>query len=114
MIIISAFLLALSLFFGVKYFLLKNGLKKYVSIGTGRIGFYKKAGIYVHVSEIDRYTNGYSHIKLDRIVSTSSYYIGLIKNDFQSMVKTIEIEWLESEENIKHLRKEKLDKLRKI
>lgn len=114
MIAISAFLLAISVFFGVKYFLLKNGLKKYENFGTGRKGFYKFRDIFVYVYEIYRYTNGYSKIKIDRIDSSSSYYIGTIKNRFQSMVKTVEIEWLESEDNIKRSRKEKLDKLKKI
>jgi lipopolysaccharide export LptBFGC system permease protein LptF len=109
-----AFLFASSIFFNIKYFILRKGLKKYESIGTGKIGFYKIYDYYVYIKEIDRYTNGYSRIKIDFIDSNNSYYRNIIKKKFNSLVKTVNIEWLESEDNLKDIRKEKLNKLKKI
>ena len=109
-----AFLFVLSLFFSIKYFLLRKGLKKYENIGTGRFGFYKKFDYYVYIKEIDRYTNGFSKIKIDFIECDSNYYLDKIKKDFNSLIKTTNIEWLESEDKIRQTRKEKLDKLKKI
>jgi hypothetical protein len=115
-LITSIFLFIVSVFFGIKYFLLRNGIKKYENIGTGHVGFYKmlNSSVIIYIKEIDRYTNGYSKIKLDYIDTESSYYKKIAKENFKSLIKTVNIEWLESEDCLKNTRKEKLSKLKKI
>lgn len=102
-------------------------------LSTKRIGCYqstttlkngindKKGDIYtytIHVKELDRYTNGMSKIQLINLEITSgfrsdqySWVTSCAKSNFSSLKKTSEIEWLESEETIKEMRKEKLKKL---
>ena len=125
MIIIYLFSILLifsNIFFVYKYIKLKKGIVEYKDIGTGRLGFYQfnysSYVAYVYVNEIDRYSDGYSSIKINKIEPIgSSYRENLIehtRNNFVTLKKTIDIEWLESEDNIKRLRKEKLDQLNKI
>lgn len=72
----------------------------------------------VFVKELDRYTNGLSKIELTNIEVVSgfdpnqySWVKQTITSKFSSLRKTSLIEWLESETEIKELRKQKLDKL---
>lgn len=72
----------------------------------------------IYVKEIDRYTNGMSKIELIDIEVIAGYEISnysWIKEAqtkrFCSVRKTSDIEWLESEESLKELRKEKLNKI---
>lgn len=127
---IIAFLLALVIvFFGVSIFYYKkvNKLKKEIQnfeeIGTDRLGFYinNKGGNYsaiVYVDELDRYTTGYSKIRIKSVESLNPNYkedsISYAYKKFVSLMKTSEIEWLESEDHIKKIRKEKLEKIKKL
>ena len=116
----------IAVIFSIKYFIIKKLIKEYEEIGTGRYGFYNysysSGSCYkaiVYVDELDRYTDGYSKIRINRIESTSTNTYKKdskerAENDFISLKLTSEIEWLESEDHIKKLRKEKLDKLNKI
>lgn len=111
----------IALFMSYKYFKLKHYIKEYDSIGTGRYGFYNYcSGSYkaiVYVDEIDRYKDGYSKIKINHIEATGSWKddtIDKVKNSFITLVQTNNIEWLESEEDIKRIRKEKLENLKKL
>lgn len=120
-IILGILLISSNLYFGVKYFKLRKGLKSYEAICTRRYGFYKYSDrAYVYISELDRYQNGYSKIKLDEIeVYNTSYYteaevIKSVKKYFVSLKLTNSIEWLESEDHLRKSRKEKLDQLKKI
>jgi len=113
-LIISIILFFGCIFFVVKYFLLRKGLKKYESVGTGRVGFHKDYTTMIYIKEIDRYTNGYSKIIIDNIETSSSMRKEMILRDFKYLVRTERIEWLESEDYIKQSRKEKLSKLKKI
>jgi hypothetical protein len=73
----------------------------------------------IFVYEIDKYKSGESKIKIDDIeinvtdsnFDTKSAKDFIIKN-FKSLKKTSEINWLESEEDIKEIRKEKLSKIK--
>jgi len=72
----------------------------------------------VYIKEIDRYTNGLSKIELVKIEVVSGFdptQIEWVKQGvkarFSSIKKTSEIEWLESVESIKKLRKKKLEEL---
>lgn len=76
---------------------------------------------YIYVQEIDRYTNGMSKIELKKIEVISGYsiekYPWVIEcetTQFSSLRKTSDIEWLESEDSIKELRKQKLKELDKL
>ena len=119
-----AILILCNVFFILKCLKLKNAIKSYEKIWTGRYGFYKYTGscsyhnAYVYVDEIDRYTDGYSKIKIDRIEafskSSESDAIEKSTNAFLSLKLTNEIEWLESEDNIKRIRKEKLEQIAKL
>lgn len=125
-IILILLLFICSIYFCYKYFTLKNGLKQYIDIGTGRYGFYRNNTNYkaynsiVYIKEIDRFTNGYSKIIIDNIetISKDEYdsieAIKRAKDNFLKLKLTNDIEWLESEDTIKKLRKEKLEKLEKI
>jgi hypothetical protein len=71
-----------------------------------------------YIKELDRYTNGMSKIELTEIevVSGFDHYQfdhvkKTMKNQFSSLKKTTDIEWLESEDSIKELRKQKLEKI---
>lgn len=115
--------LAGTIFFGYKYLTIKKLVKEYQEIGTGRYGFYNFNSFsssyraIVYVDELDRYTDGYSRIRIHKIEPTSSYKKDSeekAKDNFISLKLTSEINWLESEDYIKKLRKEKLDKINKI
>ena len=93
-----------------------------------RKGYYREKGwtqgnikfdVIIFVSEIDRYKNGESRIKLDSVEIdvdkaafnyTSAY--NFAKNTFLTLRKTADIEWLESENEIRELRKSKLEHLK--
>lgn len=73
----------------------------------------------VYVSEIDRFTNGESKISLDNIeigcgnkLFNKSNAETFIRKEFQSLVETTDITWLESEQSIKDIRKNKLAQLK--
>ena len=107
-----------------KYQNLKTNIKEYEDIGTGRRGFYHYGtpvnSYYsiVYVKEVDRYTDGFSKIQLESIEPYNKYNynnaLGSIKNSFISLKKTDSIDWLESEDHIKKVRKEKLENIKKI
>jgi len=74
----------------------------------------------VYIIETDRYTSGESKIKIDYIdvcISETDVFRERVKkyiqNKFESVVKTSNINWLESELSIKEMRREKLAKLKK-
>jgi len=71
-----------------------------------------------HVRELERYTNGMSKIELIKMEVTSGFDIyqydyvkKCMTNKFQSIKKTFDIEWLECEDSLKELRKQKLNKI---
>ncbi len=71
-----------------------------------------------YVYETDKYTNGESKCILDRIEVISGYHPhnyemakNTIRRKFLTVRPTIEIEWLEREEDLKILRKKKLEKI---
>lgn len=76
--------------------------------------------IKVFVTELEKYKNGESKIKIDNVkiisdesgldIDRSTEFV--IKN-IPEIVKTNEVEWLEIEESLKERRKEKLNKLKK-
>lgn len=93
-----------------------------------RKGYYREKGwtqgnikfdVIIFVSEIDRYKNGESRIKLDSVeidvdkgaFNYNSAY-NFAKNTFLTLRKTADIEWLESENEIRELRKSKLEHLK--
>lgn len=123
-IIVGIFILSLigNGYFGYKYFMFKKLTKEY-EFGTGRVGFYKYCSsgssyrAIVYVKEIDKYTDGYSLLKIDRIEPTGGdkeTSERWAKSDFVSLRLTSDIEWLESVDQIKRLRKEKLLKIKKL
>jgi len=114
-------------------------IKDELTTDINKIGFYKetitlvnsgdkKAGktgepydLVIYIKEIDRYTNGFSKIKITSLEVVSGFdhsqYTWVkqcLTDKFSSLKKTSDIEWLESEEDIKELRKQKLAKLEKI
>lgn len=75
----------------------------------------------VFVKEIDRYTNGKSKLKIDRIeISCGDRNFGygsaenFVKKEFKSLVETSDITWLESEIEIKEQRRNKLAHLKEV
>lgn len=77
--------------------------------------------LVVHVKELDRYTNGLSKIQIIKLDVMSGYdheqyewVKHCIKERFVSIKKTVEITWLESEENLKEIRKQKLAKIENL
>lgn len=81
----------------------------------------EKYNCTVHIKELDRYTNGDSKIQLLNVELTSGFDANqfewvkqCIRNKFSSIKKTADIEWLESEIEIKELRKNKLEKLENL
>ena len=82
--------------------------------------FASSVNLYIiPLSEIDRYTNGESKISLDKIEISCGNKLfnrsggeSFIRNDFQSLIKTTDITWLESEQSIKEARKNKLAQLK--
>ena len=81
--------------------------------------------VEIFVSELDRYTNGESKIKLEYLeiipaVSANNnikfdygHANEFVKGCFNSIKNTSEITWLESEASIKEMRKDKLAQLKK-
>lgn len=76
---------------------------------------------YVYVKEVDRYTNGDSKISIDKIEPivpesdmTHDRVIKYIKDEFKSVRLTSDITWLESENEIKEMRKNKLKHLKEV
>lgn len=125
MILIITILFLCNILFIYKYLQLKKGIKSYNRIGTGRYGFYKYTdgrysfyNAYVYVYEMDRYTDGFSRIEIDTIEAISKNHekdsSSRARNEFLSLKLYSEIEWLESEDHIKKLRKEKLAQINKI
>ena len=75
----------------------------------------------LYVKELDRYTNGMSKIELTEIELISGFDSSqfdhvkrTMRTKFSSLKKTSEIEWLESEDSIKELRRQKLKKIVEI
>lgn len=75
----------------------------------------------IYVSEIDRYKNGESKISLDYVeIDTGDGKLdyqsakSFLTKSFVSLMKTSEIEWLESENDLKELRKNKLEHLKDV
>jgi len=71
--------------------------------------------VKVYVKELEKYTNGYSkieHIRTDVYSGFSQNKYDMakrtIQNKFESVVKTSDITWLEVDEDINKLRKEKI------
>ncbi len=120
----------------IKYKKLKNAVNKTISELNKplRYGYYirslnitqpgapnKPFDTYVYVKEIDRYTNGDSKISIDRIEPiisendmTHDRVIKYIKDEFKSIRLTSDITWLESENEIKEMRKNKLKHLKEV
>jgi len=72
----------------------------------------------IYVTEIDRYTNGQSKIKLDKVEILSGFDHGqynwvktLTKEQFCSIKNTADITWLESEVSIVKQRKDKITEI---
>lgn len=75
----------------------------------------------LYVKELDRYTNGMSKIELTEVELISGFDSSqfehvkrTMRNKFSSLKKTSEVEWLESEDSIKELRRQKLKKISEI
>jgi len=75
----------------------------------------------VYVKELDRYTNGMCKIELTEVELISGFdqtqfehVKRTLRTQFSSLKKITDIEWLESEDSIKELRKQKLKKISEI
>ena len=75
----------------------------------------------VYVKELDRFTNGTSKIQLTDLELISGYDHSqynwvkqCIREKFSSIKIATDVEWLESEEHIKELRREKLEKIKNL
>jgi hypothetical protein len=75
----------------------------------------------VYVNELDRYTNGESKIEIQKIEPgieenkmQKERIEKHIKDKFKSIVKTSDVTWLESEQSIKDIRRNKLEQLKEI
>lgn len=73
----------------------------------------------LYLREIDRYTNGTSKVEIEKIeygIDSENFNIQrldkYIRERFKSIVKTTDVIWLESENEIKELRKNKLEQLK--
>lgn len=120
MILILITLSVASVILLLKYINLKKEVKKLYDLGTGRKGFYNYSHGFsykciIYINELDRYNNGYSKITIDNIEPTNGgdSAIKYAKENFITLRKTDTIEWLEGEMDIKTIRKEKLDKIKK-
>jgi hypothetical protein len=123
-VIFSICLFLSNLFIYSKYKKLKTKIKDFCNIGTGRCGFYESIANYssynsiVYIKELDRYTDGHSKIKIDKIEPINKKYLTQANEQanerFLSLRLTSEIKWLESEDYIRKLRKEKLENLKKL
>lgn len=102
------------------------------TLSTNRTGYYdntislieddgKSSKSYVariYVKELEKYKNGESKIELDNIEVISGFDINQyswvkrsVNDRFCSIKKSDQIEWLEIEEDLKEMRKEKLKKI---
>jgi hypothetical protein len=77
-------------------------------------------GCIIYVEELDKYKNGESKIKLINVEIITGFNSDqyehvkkVIRNRFPSLRKTTDITWLESEDNIKEMRKQKLKNIQK-
>lgn len=77
-------------------------------------------GCVIYVEELDRYKNGESKVKLINIEIVSGFNSDqyehvkkVLRNRFPSLRNTADITWLESEDNIKEMRKQKLKNIQK-
>lgn len=102
---------------------LRKGYYKQGLVTKSKINFSEeKEEFYstIYVIELDRYTSGESKIKIDYIEPgiqeskmPKSKIENFIKETFKSIVKTSDINWLDSELSIKEMRREKLSKIKK-
>jgi hypothetical protein len=76
---------------------------------------------FVYVNELDRFTNGKSKIEIEHIepgindaLVNNDSVVKFINNEFISIIDTSYIEWLESEVQIKEMRKNKLNRLQEF
>lgn len=117
--ILGIALILSNLYFIYKYYTLQKLVTSYEKIGTGRYGFYKvDSRAIIYVVEIDRYKDGYSKIKIDNIEPYNTLdpdrAIRNARGSFITLRPTKDIEWLESEDAVRKMRKEKLDQLKKL
>ncbi len=126
----------LVLLFMMLFFNKNAKLKRIVNeiLDERRIGFYNSSGLYlekdpndkfycrIFVEEVENYTNDMSKIKLHKIEvhrcpKDGGGMINNVKskitNEFSTLRKTDSIEWLETLENVKELRKAKLNAIMK-
>lgn len=76
----------------------------------------------IFINELDKYTNGESKIIIDRIeiVPEKDHNFNydnskkFILNNFKSIIKTTDVVWLESDQTIKNIHKNKLEQLNRI
>jgi len=117
--VLLVIVLMFATFFGIKFYRVQSEI-----LSNKRIGFYEyssyKGKAIVYVRELEMYDNGMSKIKLEKIelVSVSSYYRSdvrnAIKENFASLTKTSNIEWLEIKQTLKDIRREKLKQINKL
>lgn len=81
----------------------------------------EKYEFILYVTEVERYLNGESKIILNDIEVISGYdssqydYVKTsFKRRFVSIKNTVDIEWLESENAVKEMRKQKLERIKKL
>ena len=75
----------------------------------------------VYVKEMERFTNGESKTQIMEIEIESGfasdqyeYVKGIVRKRFVSIKNTVDIEWLESQNEVKEMRKQKLEKIKNI
>jgi hypothetical protein len=117
--ILGIALILSNLYFIYKYTILQKQVLSYEKIGTGRYGFYKvDSRAIIYVVELDRYKDGYSKIKIDNIEPYNSIDPDRSERSarasFVTLRPTKDIEWLESEDAVRKMRKEKLDQIKKL
>jgi len=131
-VIILGLLLVIVSFLYIRSILkMKKVKKELLSIeDPKRVGYYKMdcsqgkysyTGIY-NVIEVDRYKNGDSRIKLKKIELANISHgkvnngsaIAYLNRTFSSIKKTSDIEWLDSVEDVKEIRRLKLEKIKTI
>lgn len=76
--------------------------------------------VLIYVKELDHYTNGDSKIEIHKIEPSIDATLmshdrieKYVKDGFVSLIKSTKVEWLESEHDIKEVRKNKLEQLKK-
>jgi len=119
----STLLLITTSIYFFKYIKIKKNVKEYEEIGTGRYGFYDSNkncydSAIVYVKELDRYTDGFSRIVIDKVEPYNKSYNNestkkAYKN-FMTLKRTGLIDWLESEDKTRQIRKEKLKNINKL